>query len=283
MNINIENKNCAVSEKTIDIMKENEENYEELKESLIEKANNKLGFDFQTEYYLPENFSLNSFSDEHFKKYCSQKIAMPFSDSAFEKFISMKKTIINKEYLFNNRGKNIYGVYLIAVENNKPILFSLSIVKKIEDNQDNLDFSIKVDMCVGGKEWLSLLRLDSMGPAHPNYIKNGKVSKREEVVFSFTPHIHKNNEACQVISYNNLLYTTAIECQEFLKQKKLSCDPTYFKSAIQLVYNMCGIEANFNSKIEKNFKYDKKNSLLKKDSTTKIENTNELKGRENEF
>ena len=251
-----------INNKTLKMFQENQSNYNDLKSDLIRQAKVVLGDDFLTNYYLPKNFNLYSLNDEHFRSRTSQELSMPFCNDIFSRFLKMKKYAINDVYMFNQKSKNIHGVYLIGKENGKNVLFCLTIVKNIAED-DFLDFTIKLDVCIKGKQWLNVIRLDSFGPSHPNYIINGKVvDMEEEVTFAKTPHLHRNSEEVQVIANKNLDYSPAMELNNINFLNKSSEDSSIFKSCFNMFLNYSNIDFIINKKIDKDYKYSFKNVLF---------------------
>ena len=265
------------NKKTLKMFQENQNNYNNLKWELISQAKKILGDDFLHNYYLPKNFDLHSLNDEHFRSRTSQEISMPFKNDVFKKFLKMKKFAINDVYMFNQKSKNIHGVYLIGKENGESVLFCLTIVKNIEED-DFLDFTIKLDVCIKGKQWLNVIRLDSFGPAHPNYIVDGKVVENEEdITFAKTPHMHINSQEVQVISNKNLDYSPAVHLNKINSLNKSCQDENIFKNCFKMFLHYANIDFIVNKKIEKDYKYSFKNVLFDYNKIKYVKYPDEIK------
>ena len=244
----------------------------------IDEAKKILGDDFLNNYYLDDSFDLTALDNSHLMQRNDQKLHLPLSNETFKKLITIQKKPFNEIYAFNSRGKNIHGIYLIAKDDktNKKILFSLSIIKTIENNLDNLDFSIKLDMCIKGKEWVNILRLDSLGNTHLNYITNGKVAKsKDEIELAPTPHLHYNSYETQVI-IDNLDYTLAKHIPELNFENLSSLDKNIFKKCFNYFVKVANINIQINKKIEEDYKYDCINTLWDYDKIPQVEHLGEL-------
>ena len=191
-----------------------------------------------------------------------QKVLLPFTNEQIENLIKMPKVAINDVYNFNYRGGNTHAVYLLGKENNKFVLFVLRIDKSCEYKDDFIDFHIKLDACIQGKTWLTLLRLDSIGKKHPNYIVNGKVCvNNSQVEFAICPHLHKCTQECQVIS-EALDYLTASEL-DFVDYNNLNLnDKNFFKQCMQKFLEQTNINLKINKKVENNYHYNITNPLF---------------------
>ena len=161
----------------------------------------------------------------------------------FETFISMPKQRIGNPIMLNNKQKIVHGTYLLGKHNGHNVVYALSIVRNSKDRFKYMDFSIKLDMLVSGMEWLPLVRFDSIGAGHPNYISGGKVAGPEKVKDITGPHIHKNSEATQVLT-DDLSYMLATEASQNLKGKFAMSDPYFFRSALESTMRMCGMSTS---------------------------------------
>ena len=232
---------AGISDSTVKLVKSNAENYEEIKNEQISYANHVLGtHDFTKEYGLPENYDFSKLHDGVFTDMHLQQVFMPFSDEQIEYFTALPKKVINAPFVINQKGKTVYGVYLVADDNGKKVLFALSISKGNQDNTKLTDFKLKLDMQVAGKEWLQLTRYDSIGFDHPNYVtydEDGNwvvPSSKSEVGKAPTPHLHYQSEAGQILvsgdSKRGCDYTLAETIPELASLR--GSDPEYFKKCV---------------------------------------------------
>ncbi len=246
--------------KSLSLIKENSKNYDKLRNELIKKAEHKFGKNIFTDFQLPIDFSLNNLDDSIFRNRTTQTLPLPYSNEIFELLKKMPKKAINDVYNFNNKGYNITGVYLIGKYDNKPVLFAFNICRFLA-YKDYLNFSIKLDVCVGGKTWLQLLRLDSYGPSHPNYFQNKKVCQKEsEVQYVKTPHLHINSQENEILTHNIIDYSPAIEL-DFNFENFRSDDKTLLKKCFEYFKKYANIEIEINKKIENDYHYDFNNPL----------------------
>ncbi len=241
--------------KNLDLIKDNSKNYDQLYNQLIEEAKQKLGNNIFTDFQLPINFSLNNLDDSIFKRRNLQTMALPFSNKIFELLIKMPKKAINDVYNFNNKGYNVTGIYLVGKYNDKPILFALN-VNRFLTYKDYLNFSIKLDVCIGGKTWLQLLRLDSSGDSHPNFFEGKSVCQDEsKIIYAKTPHLHINSQENEVLSYNIIDYSPAIELDFNFKNFR-SDDKTLLKNCFEYFKKYANIDIEINKEIENDYHYD---------------------------
>lgn len=230
-------------------MQENAARYKEREAELVANMKEK-GLD---KYWITRDYDLQGLlnTDDIFRVGARgpQKTPMPFSDELFEKFRKMpnKKIIRAPKRLSNinklrNENKLIYGTYFMAKDFCRPVIFAFTIVKNGDTKYANTDFILKLDMLVAGKEWLPLLRFDSLGSDHPNYIVDGKVVRDSDNVERISgPHIHLNNSATQVLT-TDLSYTTAYKAPDYITKQIQSEDPqAFFKAALDYTLEMCGI------------------------------------------
>lgn len=259
---NISTKNGTASSNTIYKFVENEKGYRSRKERAIRFANQTIGKDFLTEYGCPKNFDASKIGEKTYEQRCLQQIAMPFSNEKISEFVNTPKYVFGKPFYGKIRGKNVYACNMYAKNGDQDLVFLLQIISGTQENA-NIDFSIKLDMLVSGKEWFALARLDSIGANHPNYIVGGKVMPNpKQVEFAPTPHIHLNSEEVQVIACDkNCEYTTAFFVPE-LKAERSSHNPYYFKSCMNVVSEFLNIKTPINKKIEKDYKFGKYDDLF---------------------
>lgn len=246
-------------------MKENYKNFDQHEQSLIESANKTLGINTQTQYNIPANFDYDSLGCDYFRDPFSQKMAIPFSDSKITDFITMKKTLVKPTELFNDgRGYNIYCAYLKGVDNTgKEVLFAFSITrpegcrKGYYADGEFFKFGMKLDMLVGGKPEgaITLMRFDSHGPDHDNYIINNKlVDSPEKAERIPTPHFHRNNHINTVVSSRSLDYTPAEALPREFFEKRESEDPAFFRASMDSFVKSTNMDVKFNH--NKNYGYN---------------------------
>ena len=213
---------------------------------LVENASKKLGSDFLTNYHLPQDFIFSNLDESFFYERTPQTMPIPLDDCVFDKFVNMEKKIINLPYIFNNADKNIQGCFLVGDDGGKPVLFALTIVRKNE-----VDTTIKLDVMVSGKEWLPVTRLDTFGPAHPNFYNDNCLIETEIVA---TPHIHKSSQLNQILSYDDLTYSTATHIDELDYENRQNKD-NLTKDAINYFFALTNINAPINEKIAEDYNY----------------------------
>lgn len=261
--------------KSLKLFQENEKQYDDLLKTLVLHAKEKLGKNIFTDFHLPLNFSLNNLDDSIFKSRSNQTLPLPFPNEMFDLFIKMPKKAINNVYNFNNKGNNITGIYLIGKHNSKSVLYALSVVRFLGYN-DYLNFCIKLDVCIAGKTWLNLLRLDSFGPAHPNYFEGKKVFTDESSVpYIQTPHLHVNSQENQILAYNRLSYSPAIELK-FNFENFRSDDKRLLKNCFQYFKEFANIDIEINKNIEKDFHYNFNNPLYDYEKIQQVNSVKEL-------
>ena len=242
------------------IVKNNAPNYEAIKARQIEEANKVLGTrDFTREYGVSDNFEIAKLDDKVFTSRGSQVTFMPFSNKQIEHFMTMKKQVVNAPFTGNSKGKNYYGTYLVGDDNGKKVVFALTIRRGTQDNEDQKDFSIKIDMLVAGKQWMQIARYDSIGFAHPNYIipgANGKLVVPEnpsQITKAATPHLHHQTEEGQVLFDGcDCDYTVAEHVPEMAVLRDR--DPQYFKKSIEYFLGAGGVQTKLNeAKLSRNY------------------------------
>ena len=263
---NISSKKGTASNSTLNNYLQNEKGYDSRKDKSIRFANQTIGKNFLTNFGSSEKTDVSGFPESLFRRRCVQDFSMPFSNEQIEKFVQAPKYVFGKPYNENVRGKNIYACFMYSNVDNQDVVFMFQIVKGTQDNEKNIDFSIKLDMLVSGKAWFVISRLDSIGAGHPNYIVNGKVAKNvKQVEFAQTPHIHINSEEVQVIACDkNCEYTTAKEVPA-LKALRSRANPTYFKACMDTFAEFFNVKTKINKKIGDSYSYDKYNDLFDKD------------------
>lgn len=263
---NISSKKGTASNATLNKYLQNERGYKSRKDSSISFANQMIGKNFLANFGCSEKFDVSGFPEFLFRQRCPQNFSMPFTNDQIEKFVQAPKYVFGKPFNQNIRGKNVYACFMYSNVDNQNLVFMFQIVKGTQDNEKNIDFSLKLDMLVSGKEWFMISRLDSIGAGHPNYIVNGKVAKNvKQVEFAQTPHIHINSEEVQVIACDkNCEYTTAREVPA-LRKLRSRANPTYFKSCMDTFAEFFNIKTKINGKINENYAYDKYNNLFDND------------------
>lgn len=171
----------------------------------VEELMKQYGIDLN-KYYLedPCEFDYDKLSNSrHFESRHAQNIPMPFKMEEVIRLAKLPKHRINRIESIYENGKNGFGTFLLAREGDKFTLFSFSLVADSQENAKYTNFHVKLDICVGGKEWMPLIRYDSSGQKHPNYIVNNKVVKNEsDVEFVRPPHIHVVDEYSQLYAAN---------------------------------------------------------------------------------
>lgn len=250
---------------TLKSMHEKELHYDEHKAQLRKQAIAKYGKDIFTDYFVPQDFDYNNLSREYFQNPVRQEAALPYSDAQFREFMQMEKFMINEPIIFNHKGHTIHGGYFYGVKDNKVVLFALSITtdarRRMIDRPDlnAYKFSIKLDMLINGKTPLPLLRFDSTVD-HNNFIVDGKVAPNNESIEILpAPHLHINDEKAQVLSSDNLDYTTAHRVPAIINEMQSSNDPLYFKTAIDNFFSMGNVKAKINTtspKVRDYYYYD---------------------------
>lgn len=229
-------------DKHLQNMKKNEKNYDARKISLINLAKQK-GVDIE-KYWIDSSFDFDKLfhNEEVFRSGDIQNIAIPFSNDMFCRLISMDKKRIGKSIMLKNKAKMVHGIYLMGGSKNRPVIFALSVVRNASEKLKYVDFSIKLDMLVSGKEWLPLCRVDSVGLSHPNYIDRNHrvVSDMSRVRNIEGPHVHINTEQTQVLT-DDLSYMTAEPLGVTMRKLDVVGDNTYFKDVLIEVLETCGV------------------------------------------
>lgn len=260
------------------IMYSNELDFDETEHRVIKEAKELYGDNIFDDIYIPDNYNLQNLDINLAKKFDLQECQLPFSDKIINSLIKMPKTPINEVFNFNNKGKSIHGAFLIGKHNGKHALFLLRIEKSCE-HKNFTNFSIKLDACIQGKAWLSLMRLDSSGHPHPNYIKNGKVVKtQEDLVFARTPHLHKTDYITQVLT-DSKSYSLAKEIPFFDYEKESVDDKYMFKKLVKYFFKTSNINAKINKSVEEDYYYSKTQPLLDYD-VSYIDKPSELNEKE---
>lgn len=220
--------------KLFDEFKQNEKNKQKLEKELIAQTKKELGKDIFKHYHLPADFDTKKLEDkEIFSGRFEEKHSFPFTDEQFDHFIGLEKFPITSPVVLNEKNNKIQGVYLAAKDNGRLILYALTIVNEGGYNEFDKT-TIRLEMSVGGKEWMSLLRLDNSGAPHPNYIENRSgggrnlVDDYSQIKGINPPHIHKNCHDSEVIAHAYKDYTPATEISEPVYDLKHALD--YFMS-----------------------------------------------------
>lgn len=223
----------------------------EIYSNLVAQASSVINEDFLTNYHLPQDFDFSEVDDRVFAERTCQTIPVPLDESVFNKFLNIEKKIINLPFT----NKSVHGCYLVGNDNGKPILFALSIVKK-----SDIDYNIKLDVLVGGKEWLPLCRLDTFGPSHPNYFNSDKILDVPQR--APTPHLYINNQLTEILCYDDLDYTTANYLPSLAYENNQENDSPLIKRAINYFFEATNINAPINEKIIDSYDYDSTNPLF---------------------
>lgn len=257
-------------DKTLETINERNQNYTELRDSLINAAKSRYGADIFSNLSLPKDFQLNALGKDHFEQRYYQTTALPYTDKQFAGMLSSPKVLINTPFMLNKKGKNIFGVYMLGRDSkNKPVLYALTVIR---DPKFKNNFSIKLDVCPQGKVWLDVARLDSEGPNHPNFFVGGKLAKNEsEVEYSPTPHLHKQSEKAQVLFHDNLTYTTATDLSKAIDLEKSHKDNTFFKTSFDWFVEKTNIDIQLNQSLTGDYDYNFGNPLVDYDSTTYVD------------
>ena len=202
---------------------------------------------------------------------------MPFDDELIENLIKMPKKMLDKVFCYSDRGKLIHGAFLVGKQGDKYAMFMLKIVKDCQSN-DFSDVSIKLDLCVQGKAWLNLLRLDTIGNYHPNYIVDGKVvSKQSEMTYARPPHMHKYDYLTQVISDTHQ-YMLAQELPFFDYQNDSVSDKFMFKNFVNYFLEFTNTSADINKILTNNYHFTQSQPLFTNNNTIKANKIKDLDG-----
>lgn len=165
-----------------------------------------VGIDLSS-YWIKDDRMLDNLGGmSYFNKPYKQRIAMPFNKENIRKFIDMPKARLGSVEYCHTSDREVMGSFFVASEGGgeRNSLFALSIVCNDDPSLKYTNFNIKLDMCVGGKEWMPLLRFDSAGEEdHKDIYVDGKpVSKVEDMVSVDPPHLHLTEEFTQMYGSN---------------------------------------------------------------------------------
>ena len=241
----------------------------------INNAKNKFGKNFFENFYLPKDFDLSTLSQDVFITRQNQKTIIPFSDELFKTFITMPKKPFSEIFQQNYKGKHITGIFLAGKHNGHNIVFALTISRVLQYN-DYLNFCIKLDMNIMGKEWVQLLRFDSVGHPHPNYVKDGKiVTNKDEVELIPTPHLHVANQTDQILMLLDFNYMSARKV-DFNYENFRSDDKNLFKLSFDYFKKIANIDIKVNSKIIDDYHYNFNNPLFDYDDINVVDDIKEL-------
>lgn len=237
-----------------ELMLANEKNFNKVKAEKIKKAQ-EAGIDFNN-LQIPDNFDFQALTGDYFLKRCPQEVAAPITNEQAQTLMRMKKMMIGQPYTKPSKtgGKLIHGAYFVS-RTEPRYLFAVSIVTPEKGDDKFFDYNVKLDVCLSGKQWLPLARFDSLGPAHPNYVQNGKVVEKVDVPNAETPHLHTYDEYTQIVC-DDLEYSLANEVDRSLYNMKDAKNPQYFKAGIQSFFNMFGVDAIINKEVESDYKYN---------------------------
>lgn len=250
--------------KTLEEMQYNELVFDDIERQVKNSAKKLYGNDIFDNYYLPDNFNFYKLTPDMIRPHNLQEHLLPYSNKQIDNLIKMPKIAINKPISFNSQGRHIDAIFLLGQENAKNVLYVLKIGRSCQYNCEFNDFHLELYAYVQGKTWLSLLRLDSMGYTHLNYIVNGKVAKsNEEVTRARTPHLHKCTYECQVLT-NRLGYSLAEEL-DYINYSKLHYGKEMFLTCLNNFTKLCNADVKFDQRtslFDKNYvKVNKKKDL----------------------
>ncbi len=248
--------------KSLGIMYTNEMDFDEKENIAKNEAKEIYGDTIFDDIYLPSNFNLHSIDAQDIaKKYIVQECRMPFSDETINNMITMPKKAINEVFSFNHNGKSIHGTLLLGEKDGKHVLFLLKIESNCQ-HKDFSNFSIQLHACVQGQAWVNLLRLDSSGHPHPNYLYNGHVAKKEsEVTYARTPHLHKIDYITQVVT-DSLSYSLAEELPFFNYDLENVTDKFMFKKMVNYFLNLCNAKVDINEQVQDDYLYSMSQPLF---------------------
>lgn len=275
--------NLKAEKKNEDIVKRlkalnyNQEHYDELRNELIQNAK-KISNDILENYYLPENFDFNKLNFELIRPVHLQDTILPYSNKQLSDLISMPKIAINELINENDKGRNVHATFLLGKQNDKYVLFLLSIDKSPGYENDFIDFHIRLCAYVQGKTWLNLLRLDSFGNPHRNFIANDKVASYNEVWQARTPHLHRADEKCIVLS-KNPNYTIAHELDFLDYSSNMYNDKFLFKKCMDYFLKLTNTKININPLVKNDYHYNFSKPLFEF-NTSQIENLKDIKSKE---
>ena len=264
--------------KHLNAMRSNEIDFDEVEYKAIKDAKEYYGDSIFDDIYLPENYDLSCLDTEVLpKKFDLQEMKLPFDNKTIQNMIKMPKILINNVFCFKDKGKLIHGSYLLGKNDGKYALFLL----KIESSCEYKNFSkvsIKLDACIQGKAWFSLMRLDSVGHPHPNYVKNNKVVDNEEdLTYARTPHLHRADYYTQVVT-DTLSYSLAKELPFFDYDKNVS-DKFMFKKFVNYFLKTCNIKAKIYDNVKKDYFFSETQPLFDYD-VPNIDKPKDIEGME---
>ena len=255
-------------------MQENEKHKDELLKQIKEEVKAKYG-DILDDYFLPQNFEFGLVDENDVIESHLQQDRLPFTNDQIKEMIDMPKQAINDSYNLYADGKHVHGTFLIGTLNGKHALFSLKIEKPRKYDDDFADFHIKLDILVGGQTWFELLRIDSQGNEHPNYIKDGNVvSSFDEVEKANPPHIHITNHECQILAGNHK-YSLAYQTDKYLNLANID-NKDLFKSHMQKFIKMANIDLEINKNISDDWHFKINNPLFDMENVKYADNLQDL-------
>ena len=264
--------------KQIAAMASNLLDLDEAEKRAIKEAKETYGDDILDTVFLPKdyNFSkIDAFEESRHRNL--QKCKLPFDDELIDSLIKMPKKMINQVFCYIDRGKLIHGAFLVGKQGDKYALFMLKIIKDCQST-DFSDVSIKLNLFVQGKAWLNMLRLDTMGNYHPNYIVNGKVaSKQSELTYARPPHMHRYDYLTQVISDEHQ-YLLAHELPFFDYQKDSVSDRFMFKNFINYFLEYTNADVDLNKLLKNDYHFTEKQPLLSDTNAIKANKIKDLDG-----
>ena len=194
-------------EKRLKNAKENFKNGKvELRRAEVEKLMHEAGIDMDR-YWMPSDSMFDGLERlKYFNGAYKQRTPIPFESKKIREFVAMPKARLGMvEYVLTPDRETI-GSFYVGSEGDgaRNTLFAFSIVCKRDPSIKYTDFNIKLDMCVGGKEWMPLIRLDTgVRDDHRNIFENGvPVDKVSNMRTVGTPHLHLTEEFTQLYGQN---------------------------------------------------------------------------------
>ncbi len=186
----------------------NKRKYKNIRLKCLNLMYKRYGYDLFVDCNLPSNFNYDSLTMDYFTRTYTQSVPIPLSDKMFKKLTRLPKKVINTPFRFYNGGKRICGQYMLSTFNGKPMLYAFSVIQ--DEKSPNENFNLKLDVCINGKDWIQLARLDSAGAPHPNYYDENSFAKEQsDVQFIPAPHVHYCIERSQVLNGTKFDYMPA--------------------------------------------------------------------------
>ena len=272
---NLYNYSMDYYDRVLNTINQRNNNYTSLKNDLIKQAKQTYGEDIFSKLWLPEDYELNALTKDHFEQRYYQQTALPYSNEQFSNMFASQKTLINTPFMFNHKGKNVFGVYMLGKHNGKAVLYALTVIR---DPKFKNKFTIKLDVCPQGKVWLELARLDSEGPRHPNFFIAGQPAQtKNDITYAPTPHFHKQSEQAQVLFCDDLTYTTAQDLSNVIDVSKSHTDNTFFKNCFDWFVDKTNINIHLNKNLSGDYDYSFSTPLVDYNSTVYVDTPNDFK------